>query len=133
MCSISLSCSQRMYENYATFSGASYLRWTNPHTRLETPDGLTVDWRSLQPIVRDAVHRAFAAVEAREHPRSAASDQHHGDAATAAARTRVERRRWRRHAHDEISKDDESAGERLLLAFGALLVAMAALCGTLSV
>ena len=53
----------RMYQNYATFSGAVYMSWLNPSPGRESSDGLLVDWQSLRPIVRDAFRRMSGAYD----------------------------------------------------------------------
>ena len=60
----------RMYENYATFAGAHYLRWTNPHRHLESAFGLRIDWTSLSPVMHEAVRRAQAARPWRDDAKS---------------------------------------------------------------
>ena len=69
-----------MYENYATFSGSTYLRWTNPDARLETSHGLQVDWPSLRPVVADAVRHAHMSKSSSARVRARAAHAATGDA-----------------------------------------------------
>ena len=95
----------RMYENYATFAGAHYLRWTNPHQHLETADGLKIDWTSLSPVMHEAVRRAQVA---RPWKDDATSKDTVLPAPMVERRRRSER--WRKRQRRRRQRQDASGG-----------------------
>ena len=92
----------------ATFSGAHYMRWTNPEARFETPNGLTIDWPSLRPVLHEAV--ATASANAANAANGEAGGPHAAAARVPAPlpgpmverRRRTERRRRRRARRGSI-------------------------------
>ena len=94
-----------MYENYATFAGAHYLRWTNPHQHLETADGLKIDWTSLSPVMHEAVRRAQVA---RPWKDDATSKDTVLPAPMVERRRRSER--WRKRQRRRRQRQDASGG-----------------------